>query len=202
MKVENHPFTEHPGTIVRKLLTGTGLSATEAAKRLGVSRVQFTRLLNRKAGLSPEMALRIERVFGLSADDAFLAQAMLELKAAKEEVRNELLLLEPIEVPLNEYDINVVLDIVHGHEAALINLGAKSVKVFGSVARGTAQAGSDIDLCVDLKTSVNGLKLFGVQQKVLEFLQSLFNVPIDVTFTPIKNKRLAATIKRDAILAY
>ena len=51
----------HPGSILREdTLPALGISVTEAAKQIGVSRVALSRVINEKAALSPEMALKIE----------------------------------------------------------------------------------------------------------------------------------------------
>ena len=56
----------HPGLTLRDdVLPALGLTVTEAAKQLGVSRVALSRLLNGRAAISPEMALRIEAWLGL-----------------------------------------------------------------------------------------------------------------------------------------
>ena len=50
----------HPGEIVREVcIEATGLTVTEVARKLGVDRTTFSRLLNGQAGISPEMALRL-----------------------------------------------------------------------------------------------------------------------------------------------
>jgi addiction module HigA family antidote len=50
----------HPGEIIRETcITATGLTVTEAAKKLGVDRTTFSRLLNGHAGISAEMAIRL-----------------------------------------------------------------------------------------------------------------------------------------------
>jgi antitoxin HigA-1 len=55
----------HPAAILREdILPGLGLSVTEAAQQLGVNRVTLSRLLHEKAGVSAEMALRIEAWLG------------------------------------------------------------------------------------------------------------------------------------------
>jgi addiction module HigA family antidote len=55
----------HPGATLREdVLPALGLSVTEAARELGMSRVALSRVLNERAGISPEMALRIERWLG------------------------------------------------------------------------------------------------------------------------------------------
>lgn len=59
----------HPGEIVKDaLIEGAGLSITEAAKKLNVSRTALSRLLNGHAGISPEMALRLSKLFNTSID--------------------------------------------------------------------------------------------------------------------------------------
>jgi len=51
----------HPATFLRDdVLPALGLSVTEAARQLGVSRVMFSRIINGRAGISAEMALRLE----------------------------------------------------------------------------------------------------------------------------------------------
>ena len=56
----------HPGLTLRDdVLPALGLSVTEAAKQLGVARVTLSRVLNGRAAISPEMALRIEAWLGV-----------------------------------------------------------------------------------------------------------------------------------------
>ena len=57
----------HPGEIVREIcLESTGLTATQAAKKLGIDRTTFSRLINGHSGISPEMALRLSLALGNS----------------------------------------------------------------------------------------------------------------------------------------
>ena len=59
----------HPGGFVKQeVLKPLGLSVTEAADALGVTRPALSALLNERAHLSPEMALRIEKAFGVAMD--------------------------------------------------------------------------------------------------------------------------------------
>lgn len=59
----------HPGLIVKDaLIDNTDLTVTEAANRLGVTRTTLSRLLNGKSGISPEMALRLSKLFGNSIE--------------------------------------------------------------------------------------------------------------------------------------
>lgn len=56
----------HPGETLRDdVLPTLGLSVTDAAAQLGVTRAAFSRVLNARAGISPEMALRLERWLGV-----------------------------------------------------------------------------------------------------------------------------------------
>ena len=59
----------HPGEIIKEeVIRPLGLDITHAAEVLGVTRPALSRLLNEKAALSPEMAIRIEKAFGPKAD--------------------------------------------------------------------------------------------------------------------------------------
>jgi antitoxin HigA-1 len=66
MAMKNPP---HPGLAVRHdCLEPLGLTVTEAAKVLGVTRQALNNLLNGKSGISPEMAVRLAKAFGSSAE--------------------------------------------------------------------------------------------------------------------------------------
>lgn len=66
----------HPGGFVRaEILDELGLSVSRAAEILGVRRATLSDFLNEKAALSPEMALRIEKAFGVSMDTLLRMQA-------------------------------------------------------------------------------------------------------------------------------
>ena len=54
----------HPGKIIRHSLEAVGLTVTEAARWLGVTRPTLSRVLNGKSSVSPEMAVRISKAFG------------------------------------------------------------------------------------------------------------------------------------------
>jgi addiction module HigA family antidote len=57
----------HPGDIIRDCLDELGVNVTEGAKALGVTRTALSRVINRKAGVSAEMALRLEKAIGSTA---------------------------------------------------------------------------------------------------------------------------------------
>ena len=66
----------HPGAVVRRqCLEPLGLTVTEAAKGLGVSRNTLSMLLNGRLGISPEMAIRLSQGFG-GSPEGWLQQQM------------------------------------------------------------------------------------------------------------------------------
>ena len=66
----------HPGEFVRmEVIEELGLNVTQAAEILGVRRATLSDLLNGNSALSPEMALRIEKAFGVSMDMLLRMQA-------------------------------------------------------------------------------------------------------------------------------
>ena len=63
----------HPGELLREdVIAALGLSVTDVANRLGMSRVALSRVLNGRAGISPDLALRLETA-GVSTARAWLA---------------------------------------------------------------------------------------------------------------------------------
>lgn len=73
----------HPGNIIRHdCLVPLGLTVTAAAKVLRVSRQALNNLLNGKAGVSPEMAIRLEKAFGGTADTWLRMQMNYDLARA------------------------------------------------------------------------------------------------------------------------
>jgi addiction module HigA family antidote len=77
----------HPGEIIRELcVEPLNLSVTEAAKALGVTRKTLSTLLNGRSGVSPEMALRLSRVFGRTAEGWLRLQLQYDLWKTKESV--------------------------------------------------------------------------------------------------------------------
>ena len=80
MPMKNPP---HPGLSVRHdCLEPLGLSVTEAARKLGVSRKQLSDIVNCRAGISPEMAIRLDKAFGGGADTCYRLQSTWELAQA------------------------------------------------------------------------------------------------------------------------
>ena len=75
----------HPGTFVREeILEPLGLSVARAAEVLGVRRATVSDLVNAKSAVSPEMALRIEKAFGVNMDTLLKMQAWFDACAMRE----------------------------------------------------------------------------------------------------------------------
>jgi addiction module HigA family antidote len=77
MPMKNPP---HPGGFVlRQCIQPLGLTITDAAAALGVTRTTLSELVNGKRGISPEMAVRLSKVFGGSAESWLAQQAQYDL---------------------------------------------------------------------------------------------------------------------------
>lgn len=77
MAMKNPP---HPGNFIRsEIIEPAGLSVTAAAEALHVSRPALSSLLNSKADLSGDMALRIEKAFGVKMDTLMRMQASYDI---------------------------------------------------------------------------------------------------------------------------
>ncbi len=74
----------HPGEVIREVcLEPLDLSVTEAAAGLGVSRKALSELLNGHAGVSPEMAIRLAKAFGSTAEHWLAMQMQFDLWQAE-----------------------------------------------------------------------------------------------------------------------
>jgi addiction module HigA family antidote len=77
-------FAVHPGAWLRaEIVEPYGLSVTETAAKLHVTRQAMSALLNGNAGLSAEMAIRFEKAFGVKADTMLRMQAAYDLAQAR-----------------------------------------------------------------------------------------------------------------------
>jgi antitoxin HigA-1 len=75
----------HPGEFIRtEILEPLGLDVANAARALDVRRATLSDLVNGKAGLTPEMALRIEKAFGVSMDTLLRMQAWWDAHTMRE----------------------------------------------------------------------------------------------------------------------
>src|ERR1700674_252557 len=75
----------HPGQFIRmEIIEPLDLTVTEAAKVLAVTRPALSALLHERSSLSPEMALRIEKAFGVKMDTLLRMQTACEIAEARE----------------------------------------------------------------------------------------------------------------------
>jgi antitoxin HigA-1 len=82
MRMHNPP---HPGEILREFcIEPLDLSVTRAAEALGVSRKTLSAILNGRAGISPEMAIRLSKAFGTSAESWLNQQVQYDLWLAEQ----------------------------------------------------------------------------------------------------------------------
>ncbi len=86
MNMHNPP---HPGEVLRELcIQPLGLTVTETAKSLGISRKTLSALLNGRAGISPEMAIRLSKAFDTSAESWLNQQMQYDLWIANRTIGN------------------------------------------------------------------------------------------------------------------
>ncbi len=79
----------HPGELLREeIIVANKLSISAVAEMLGVTRAALSNVLNEKAAVSPLMALRIEKVFGGSAELWIRMQATYDLRMAEKKIKN------------------------------------------------------------------------------------------------------------------
>ena len=84
MNMYNPP---HPGEIIREFcVDALNLTVTDAAKALGVTRKTLSALLNGRSGVSPEMALRLSKVFGRSPEGWLKLQLQYDLWQTQQSV--------------------------------------------------------------------------------------------------------------------
>lgn len=86
MTMHNPP---HPGEVLRDLcLQPLGLSVTQAAQALGVSRKTLSSILNGRSGISPEMAVRLSIAFNTTAESWLRQQLQFDLAQAESRRRS------------------------------------------------------------------------------------------------------------------
>jgi antitoxin HigA-1 len=86
MRMHNPP---HPGEVLRELcLRPLGVTVTQAAAALGVSRKTLSAILNGRAGISPEMAIRLSLAFNTTSDSWLNQQLQYDLWHAERKRKN------------------------------------------------------------------------------------------------------------------
>jgi antitoxin HigA-1 len=87
----------HPGEMLREdFLSDYGLTASSLAKSLGVSRQSVNELLRERRSISPEMALRLARLFGNTPDFWLNAQRAVDLWDATRAIRTSVRQIKPL----------------------------------------------------------------------------------------------------------
>ena len=83
-------LTIHPGLLFKEdILEFNKLSITEAVKLLGITRINLSNIVNEKTSITPNMAIRISKVFGGSPDLWLKLQMKYDLANAEEEFEKE-----------------------------------------------------------------------------------------------------------------
>lgn len=89
----------HPGEVLRDgVFADTGLTVTDFADRLGVTRVMLSRILNCRAGISADMAMRLEAALGTSAESWLHMQANFDLWQAAKTMKREVAKIRPLKL--------------------------------------------------------------------------------------------------------
>ncbi len=87
----------HPGEMLREdFLPDYGLTVSSLAKAIGVSRQSINELLRERRSVSPEMALRLARLFGNSPEFWLNAQRAVDLWVAAQAIQNEIIHIKPL----------------------------------------------------------------------------------------------------------
>lgn len=88
----------HPGEMLREdFIPDYGLTASSLADKVGVSRQSINELLRERRALSPEMALRLARLFGNSPEFWLNAQRAVDLWKASRELRKDVARIRPLD---------------------------------------------------------------------------------------------------------
>ncbi len=90
----------HPGEVLRDgAFTGTGITVTDFARRIGVNRVTLSNVLNGRNGVSADMAVRLTAALGGSAESWLQMQAQYDLAASEKSLKKVIAKIEPLELP-------------------------------------------------------------------------------------------------------
>jgi addiction module HigA family antidote len=95
MRMYNPP---HPGRILKEALKNTPISVTDFAAHIGVARGTLSRVLNRRAGITPEMSIRISAAFGQSPDLWYLVQTDYDFWQASQAKRKKIAPLKQVRI--------------------------------------------------------------------------------------------------------
>jgi len=89
----------HPGEVLRDgVFTGTGITVTDFARRIGVTRVTMSNVLNGRNGVSADMAVRLAAALGGSAESWLHMQAQYDLAASEKVLKKVIAKIEPLDM--------------------------------------------------------------------------------------------------------
>ena len=89
----------HPGEILRDgVFADTGMTVTEFAERIGITRVSLSRVLNARAGISADMAVRLAAALGGSAESWLHLQASYDLCQAQKRLKQQVAKIAPLKI--------------------------------------------------------------------------------------------------------
>lgn len=90
------------------------------------------------------------------------------------------------------------------HEPELRRAGVAGLSLFGSVARGEATDGSDVDVVVAVSADADaqGLSYFGLIERLRTRLADILGRPVDIVGEPVRRPALRAAIERDRAVAF
>ncbi|MCA8907599.1 MAG: nucleotidyltransferase domain-containing protein [Rhodospirillaceae bacterium] len=100
--------------------------------------------------------------------------------------------------------LDTVVQVLRAHEAALQRDGVRHVDVFGSLARGSADVRSDVDLCVELDPAARakGFAQVGQIEDLRAQLRAIVGAPVDLVVAPVSKPDLRRHIDEDAVRAF
>ncbi len=183
-----------PADAVRAALNAADLTVSDAARRLGVSRQQLTRLLGGKSALSADMALRLQAAFDLPARPLLDKQLDRDLAmAARRQAR-----LPHAAKAATQRD--TVLRRLRRAQESLRAAGVDALFLFGSVARSEAGAASDVDLWFEPAGDASfGLIELGQMKSRLE---KLLGCNVDLAPRDSLRPAVLARAKRDQVQVF
>jgi addiction module HigA family antidote len=89
----------HPGEVLRDgVFNGTGITVTDFARRIGVTRVTLSNVLNGKNGISADMAVRLAAALGGSAESWLHMQTQYDLAASEKVLKKIIAKIEPLKL--------------------------------------------------------------------------------------------------------
>jgi len=209
MSSMHHPA--HPGSVLREYLPN-GLPIREAAKRLGVTRQSLSALINRRAGVSASMALRLEAALGTRAEMWLEMQANYDLwEARKRPPKVEIIATAGIGNPAKAQPEQIatggvppMIAKLHEPIAAICERhGVNELSLFGSILREDFDPGSsDVDVVVSFgppRGESAARQYFDFKRE----LEELLSRPVDlVEIESMPDTRLKRIIERTKVPIY